>query len=76
MPSSGRSGGRTWWAHLELTRINITPTILRKKIEDVREGRLEICGASSHECATVITTFPFLCPCSTCSKASAIPSKG
>jgi GT2 family glycosyltransferase len=27
------SGGRTWWAHVEFTRINITPTILRKKIE-------------------------------------------
>jgi len=31
------SGGRTWWAHFEFTRINIAPTILRKKIEDVRE---------------------------------------
>ena len=31
------SGGRRWWAHLEFTRINITPTILRKKIEDLRE---------------------------------------
>ena len=30
----GVSGGRTWWAHFEFTRINITPTILRKKIED------------------------------------------
>ena len=27
-------GGRTWWAHLEFTRINITPTILPKKIEE------------------------------------------
>ena len=35
-PSQGprSSGGRTWWAHFEFTRINITPTILRKKIED------------------------------------------
>jgi hypothetical protein len=32
------SGGRTWWAHLKFTRMNITPTILRKKIEDVREA--------------------------------------
>ena len=32
------NGGRTWWAHLEFTRINITPTILPKKIEDVREA--------------------------------------
>jgi hypothetical protein len=31
------SGGRTWWAHFEFTRINITPTILPKKIEDARE---------------------------------------
>ncbi len=31
------SGGRAWWAHLEFTRINIEPIILRKKIEDVRE---------------------------------------
>ena len=31
------SGGRTWWAHFVLTRINIEPIILRKKIEDVRE---------------------------------------
>ena len=29
-----------------------------------------------YECATVITTFPFLCPCSTYLKASAIRSKG
>jgi len=31
-----RSGGRTWWAHFEFTRINIEPTILRKKIEELR----------------------------------------
>jgi hypothetical protein len=31
MPSGG---GRTWWAHVELTRINIEPTILRKNIEE------------------------------------------
>jgi hypothetical protein len=30
----GLSGGRTRWAHFEFTRINTTPTILRKKIED------------------------------------------
>jgi hypothetical protein len=30
-------GGRTWWAHYEFTRMNIEPTILRKKIEDLRE---------------------------------------
>jgi len=27
-------GGRTWWAHLACTRINITPTILHKKMEE------------------------------------------
>jgi len=38
-PVDGRfSGGRTWWAHFKFTRINIGPTILRKKIEDVREA--------------------------------------
>jgi hypothetical protein len=31
------SGGRTWWAHFEFTRINTTPTILCKKIEDLRQ---------------------------------------
>jgi len=30
-------GGRTWWAHIEFTHINATPTILRKKIEDLRQ---------------------------------------
>jgi hypothetical protein len=29
-------GGRTWWAHFEFTRINIEPTILPKKFEDLR----------------------------------------
>ena len=29
------SGGRTWWAHVEFTRINIEPTILRKTIEEL-----------------------------------------
>jgi hypothetical protein len=31
--------GRTSWAHFEFTRINIAPTILRKKIEDLRISR-------------------------------------
>jgi hypothetical protein len=35
----GHVGGRTWWAHFEFTRMNIEPTILRKKIEDLREAR-------------------------------------
>jgi hypothetical protein len=38
------SGGRTWWAHFELTRINIEPTILRKKFEDVREAGATLVG--------------------------------
>jgi len=32
------SGARTWWAHLAFTRINIEPTILRKKFEDLRKA--------------------------------------
>jgi hypothetical protein len=35
---SGPNGGRTWWAHFEFTRIKHTPTILPKKIEDLREA--------------------------------------
>ena len=31
------SGGRSWWAHFEFTRINIEPIILHKKIEDLRQ---------------------------------------
>src|SRR5262245_42641975 len=38
-PSSTLSGGRAWWAHFEFTRMNIAPTILRKKFEDAREVR-------------------------------------
>lgn len=34
MPPEHGDGGRTCWAHLEVTRINITPTILRHQIED------------------------------------------
>jgi hypothetical protein len=33
--SSGPRGGRTWWAHLEFTRVNIELTILPKKIEEL-----------------------------------------
>jgi len=39
MAADGVSRGRAWWAHFEFTRINIEPTILRKKIEDLREAR-------------------------------------
>ena len=31
------SGGRTWWAHIELTRINTVPTFPCKKFEDARK---------------------------------------
>jgi serine/threonine protein kinase len=37
-PTKRARWGRTWWAHFEFTRINTTPTILRKKIEDLREA--------------------------------------
>ena len=40
------SGGRAWWAHFKFTRINIEPTILRKKIEDVREARATLLSAA------------------------------
>jgi len=32
------SGGRTWWAHFEFTRVNIEPTIRRKKVEELSEA--------------------------------------
>src|SRR6202158_2562159 len=44
------SGGRTWWAHIEFTRINIAPTILPKKIEDVREAGASLSIARVHQC--------------------------
>jgi hypothetical protein len=41
-------GGRTWWAHFEFTRINITPTILPKKIEDfVWSTRIRVTSSSN-----------------------------
>ena len=33
-PNRRPSGGRTWWAHFEFTRINIELIILRKEIEE------------------------------------------
>jgi hypothetical protein len=39
-------GGRTWWAHVEFTRMNTTPTFLCKTIQDLREARALI---SDHE---------------------------
>ena len=41
------SGGRTWWANYEFTRINIELTILLKKIEAPRVMRA---FASMGEC--------------------------
>ena len=32
-------GGRTWWAHLEFTRINIALTILHKEFEELMNVR-------------------------------------
>jgi hypothetical protein len=33
------SGGRTWWAHFEFTRITIEPIILKNKTEELRAFR-------------------------------------
>src|ERR1700688_4440082 len=38
-------GGRSWWAHVELTRINIAPTMLPKEIEELRVFRASRCCA-------------------------------
>jgi hypothetical protein len=35
---------RAWRGEAEFTRINIEPTILRKKIEELREEGAFICG--------------------------------
>ena len=40
--ASPPNGGRTWWAHFEFTRMNIEPIILYKKIEDLREARVDV----------------------------------
>ena len=45
-PPSGPDGGRTWWAHFAITRINMTPTILPKKIEDLREASATLLNAT------------------------------
>lgn len=34
-PPTTRSGGRSWWAHLQFTRINIEPIILKNKMEEL-----------------------------------------
>ena len=36
-PQSVQDRGRTWWAHFEFTRIDTTPTILPKKIEELMD---------------------------------------
>jgi hypothetical protein len=36
VPVAGAPGGRTWWAHFEFPRINITRIIRRKKMEELR----------------------------------------
>ena len=45
------SGGRTWWAHFEFTRINIEPIILKNKIEERRVLRA---FASMGECPVAV----------------------
>jgi hypothetical protein len=40
-------GGRSWWAHLEFTRINIELTILHKKFEDMREAHATLLNAAA-----------------------------
>ena len=42
------SGGRTWWAHFEFTRISIELTILLKEIEDLREARTTLLNATAY----------------------------
>jgi len=42
------SGGRTWWAHVEFTRIDIELTILKKEIEDSGEVALASRIVSDH----------------------------
>src|SRR5438309_1287856 len=41
------TGGRTWWAHPEFTRMNIELTILPKKFEDLREARATLVNAAA-----------------------------
>ena len=43
-PVAAPSGGRTRWAHFAFTRVNIAPTILPKKIEDLREACVYACS--------------------------------
>ena len=43
-PPSGLGGGRTWWAHLKFTRINIELTILRKNVWSAPDPQAAIIG--------------------------------
>jgi hypothetical protein len=36
---SARSGGRTWWAHLAFTRMNIQLTIPKNQVEELMNVR-------------------------------------
>ena len=54
---AGPSGGRTWWAHFEFTRINIELIILPKEIEDVREV-----GASTSPAMQLRASYSFASP--------------
>jgi hypothetical protein len=46
-----------------------------KKFEDMRKAGASGVVTFMYQCDTMITTFPFLCPCSTHLKASAVCSK-
>jgi len=39
---SDHGGGRSWWAHIHFTRINIKLTIFRKKIEETPPLRIPV----------------------------------
>jgi hypothetical protein len=33
-PADAKRGGRSWWAHFDLTQINIEPTFEKEEIEE------------------------------------------
>jgi hypothetical protein len=49
--------GRIWWVHLQFTRMNIELTILRKKIEDVREAHPSTGVPCHHEVGKSISGY-------------------
>jgi hypothetical protein len=57
--------GRTRWAHLEFTLINITPTILPKKIEDAREAGATLVNAAAFIAIDGLRTAPPATPLAT-----------